>query len=47
MDDMIFQKDNTLKTAAVFLNFEKDFDKVWHTGLILKINFYQSHLPDL
>ncbi|GFS80303.1 probable RNA-directed DNA polymerase from transposon X-element [Trichonephila clavipes] len=32
-------------TAAVFLDIQKAFDKVWHTGLLLKINNLQYQTP--
>ena len=35
-----------LKTAAIFIDIEKAFDNVWHTGLLYKLNKYQVPIPN-
>ena len=35
-----FKDPKSLEVCAVFLDISKDFHKVWHDGLIFKLNFW-------
>lgn len=38
IDDLVCNTNNNKHTAAIFLDMEKAFDRVWHDGLIHKLN---------
>jgi hypothetical protein len=37
-DHTTFNFNNKMSTAAVFLDIEKTFDTVWHSGLLCKLS---------
>jgi len=38
VDQLTTNSNNNLRTAAVFLDVEKAFDRVWHPGLLYKLH---------
>jgi hypothetical protein len=37
-DHVTLSFNNDIPTAAVFLDIEKSFDKIWHLGLLYKLS---------
>lgn len=44
VDELVISANRKERTAAVFLDFEKAFDKVWHLGLLAKLISYNIPL---
>lgn len=44
MDDLATSKNNGEHTAAVFLDMEKAFDRVWTEGLLHKLRITGDHI---
>lgn len=42
IDDLVINTNNNRHTAAIFLDMEKAFDRVWHDGLIHKLHTMSS-----
>jgi hypothetical protein len=41
-DHVTLNFNNTMSTAAVFLDIEKSFDTTWHSGLLYKLSILEE-----